>query len=223
MVKRFSLLFFILVCVWMPWNSYSARNSYSAASAQPAAFLDEQGASTGETGLLSYAWHTFFPGSSLATQIVTAGDGSVYIVGEGLGFQGPDGQSPLNPFTPGADIPYTDLLVVKLNADGSYRWHTFYGAAYRDVAYDAVVDADGSLYITGQSEEGWLGPQGEPPLHPGAEILNDIFVLKLGPDGNYLWHTFYGNNALLCRTSPTVCGYSREAGYGIALDHQHGL
>jgi len=86
---------------------------------------------------------------------------------------------------------------------GAYAWHTFHGSD--DTGHDIAVDAQGNLYIAGQSWAGWNGPSGENPLHPYSGD-SDIVVLKLSRTGDYLWHAFYGTGDF-------------EAGVGITLDN----
>ena len=78
-------------------------------------------------------------------------------------------------------------------ADGNYDWHTFYGPNNNDESYSVTVDTTGNIYILGISETSWDGPDGQSPLnpHPDNEEYH-IFVLKLDPNGEYQWHTFYG-------------------------------
>ncbi len=71
-----------------------------------------------------------------------------------------------------------------------YQWHTFFGLGYRASASSAVVDRDGNTYVSGSSVS-WLGPDGQSPLTSHAKG-GDSFVLKLDPNGEYLWHTFLG-------------------------------
>ncbi len=75
-----------------------------------------------------------------------------------------------------------------------YDWHTFLGSADTDYGFDIAVDFEQNLVIVGASDESWDGPAGESPLHAYTDN-SDLFVLKLDPDGTYLWHTFYGGSA----------------------------
>ena len=77
--------------------------------------------------------------------------------------------------------------------DNVYRWHTFYGNKSFDYGRSVALDEAGNLFVAGISSTEWYGPTGEPPLnpHPGGYFY-DIAVMKLDPDGDYRWHTFYG-------------------------------
>jgi hypothetical protein len=153
--------------------------------------LDSEGA---------YQWHTIYGGGSrdYGTSIAIAGDGSVYITGSSeQSWLGDGGAEPLHPFTPALDLNYSDLFVLKLDSEGAYQWHTFYGsdALWYDGSNDIAVGKDGSVYITGSSGS-WLGDGDVQPFHPFTSSLDanygDLFVLKLDSEGAYQWHTFYG-------------------------------
>ncbi len=73
-----------------------------------------------------------------------------------------------------------------------YRWHTFQGGAGNDAGLEMDLDPVGNIYIVGQSNQTWNGPEGQSPIH-GYNADFDVFVLKLDNSGNYLWHTFYGS------------------------------
>ena len=138
----------------------------------------------------AYQWHTFHGSGSdeIGSAVAIAADGSMYIVGDGYAtWNGPMGQPPLHPHSGSNDI-----LVVKLDNNGRYQWHTFYGSTSDDTAYDVALDADGSLYITGASDATWQGAGNTTPLHAQSGQF-DVFVLKLSPTGAYQWHTFYGS------------------------------
>ena len=136
-----------------------------------------------------YAWHTFY-GASLSEEprsIATDGSGNVYITGDSsVTWNGPAGQPPLHAHSGGYDI-----FVLKLDSNGAYQWHTFYGASDYDLGYGIATDGSGNIYATGESGAAWNGPAGESPLHAYTGNM-DNFVLKLDSNGAYQWHTFYG-------------------------------
>nr|NQU90832.1 SBBP repeat-containing protein [Bacteroidota bacterium] len=113
-------------------------------------------------------------------------------------WNGPTGQSPLNPHSGYG----RQMFVLKLDNDGVYVWHTFYGGVYADYVlnygFDIAIDADDNVYITGfsyatWSSPGWNGPNNEPPLNAYQGEPADVVVLKLNSEGAYQWHTFYGS------------------------------
>ncbi|MDJ0765972.1 MAG: SBBP repeat-containing protein [Myxococcota bacterium] len=165
----------------------------------------------------AYQWHTFYGsnGYDIAESLAVDGDQNIYITGySDFSWNGPSGQRPLNPHTIDDDIIDTDsdtgtgteyipseydLFVLKLDANGEYQWHTFYGTNYNDKGNSITVDEEGNLYVIGTSEYGWDGPDGLGPLNPhsgGFEDAaeSDAFTLKLDTNGAYQWHTFYGSS-----------------------------
>jgi hypothetical protein len=128
-----------------------------------------------------YQWHTFYGGSSTyCNAIALDSNSNVYIAGEAWGGWG----SPLQPYSGKAEI-----FVLKLDSNGTYLWHTFYGSTdNNDAAYAIAVDTEGNSYTTGRSEGSWGAP-----LH-AYNSGGSAFVLKLNKDGEYLWHTFYGSS-----------------------------
>jgi hypothetical protein len=123
------------------------------------------------------------PGSSsaaLSAGSISIGPDGSYVIG-GY-FQG------AVDFDPGAgqDLHQSDdtsaSFITKFNADGSHAWTRTWGA---DLARP-TIGQDGSVIAAG-----WF--QGSVDLDPGAgtdvrqAIVNDPFVLKLGPDGSLIW------------------------------------
>ncbi|HTZ18733.1 MAG TPA: SBBP repeat-containing protein [Dissulfurispiraceae bacterium] len=151
-----------------------------------------------------HQWHTFH-GSQYdddsANDIAVDQNGNVYVTGwSKYGWTGPSGHAPGNPFNGN-----TDLFVLKLDKNGGYMWHTFYGSAsYADQGMGIAVDSTGNIYVAGGSKASWTGPDGQDPKHPFSGSA-DILVLKLDNGGGYLWHAFYGSSA-------------NETAYGVALD-----
>jgi hypothetical protein len=151
----------------------------------------------------TYQWHTFYGATGRNTAITIDGNDNIYVTGcSSESWTGPDGQSPLHAFSAGI---YGNIFVLKLNSDGVYQWHTFYGLN-DDYAYGIAVDGNGNLYVTGYSNESWNGPAGQLPLNAYKSHV-DIVIIKLSGNGAYQWHTFYGSN-----------GYGNDSARGIAID-----
>jgi hypothetical protein len=144
----------------------------------------------------TYTWHTFYGSSSYGdggTNIAVDGDGNIYIAGRSNGTWG----TPLHAFTGEADK--TDIMILKLNSNGEYQWHTFYGSTANDEACDIALDEDGNLLVSGFSNGTWGTPLNA--YNNGS----DITVMKLNSSGELLWNTFYGSD-------------NAEVGRNIALD-----
>ena len=137
----------------------------------------------------AYQWHTFY-GSSQTDQadaIAVDSAGNVYVTGfSDADWQGDGNATPKHPFTAGSVI-----FILKLNKDGVYQWHTFYGASISQGT--GLVINSSYLYITGNSSDTWLGDNVQSPIHPFNVSGINLFVLKIRLDGTYQWHTFYPN------------------------------
>ncbi len=135
----------------------------------------------------AYQWHTFHGSSSYdyASGIAVDGMGNVYVSGTSDATWG----SPLNAHTDGGIG--NDVFVLKLDSNGAYQWHTFFGSCSPDHASGIAVDGMGNVYVSGTSDAPWGAP-----IHPysgDADDGDDAFVLKLGSNGAYQWHAFYGS------------------------------
>jgi len=135
----------------------------------------------------AYQWHTFYGAADsyvAGTGIAVNSGSDVYVTGNSSAdWNGPDDTLPLHAFAGNGDI-----VVVKLDSAGAYRWHTFYGDAE---GLAAAVDSAGDVYVTGGSDD-WNGPGDTPPLHAHSGNANNLVVIKLNGAGAYQWHTFYG-------------------------------
>ena len=139
-----------------------------------------------------YTWHTF-SGTTISDYshaIAVDGSNNVYLAGASAAtWTGPAYVAPLHAYSGN-----TDLLVLKLDSDGDYEWHTFYGSGGADEGMGIAVDSRGYPYITGCSYSSWQGDGSVEPVHAHSGG-GDLLVISLEGDGDYLWHTFYGSSA----------------------------
>jgi hypothetical protein len=144
-------------------------------------------------------WLALF-GPDGGRSIAVDGDDNLYVTGFSSNtWNGPDGQSPLNPHFGGSYS--SNLFVVKLDEAGGYLWHTFHGEgqgaeqdSFSCVGSSIAVGQDGDLLVTGGSSGTWNGPDGQAPVNEHSGY-HDAFVLELDADGAYSWHAFFGANA----------------------------
>jgi len=150
----------------------------------------------------TYQWHTFhgagvsYFSSDSSGSLVIDPNGNLCLAGRSDdSWDGPDGESPIDPFV--LHLARPNIVVLKLDQNGAYQWHTFHGTAFPEGGNKLAVDASGNLCVTGRSNWAWDGPGGTPPLHAFTGLDsgpdNDIVVLKLGAEGTYQWHTFHGS------------------------------
>jgi Beta-propeller repeat len=122
----------------------------------------------------AYQWHTFY-GSTLddtGQGILADGTGNVYVTGYSMAtWNGPSGQSPVYAFAGGEDI-----VVLKLDTNGAYLWHTFYGSSSADSGSGIAMDGNRNIYVAGASSATWNGPSNRPPLHAYAGAYDIVVV-----------------------------------------------
>jgi hypothetical protein len=94
-----------------------------------------------------------------------------------------------------------DIFVAKINTNGEPQWHAILGAGGGNQGNDIVLD-NGDLYIAGFSHAAW-GNMILPK--PASDSGQDVSVLKIDTDGNFLWHAMAG-------------GYVGDIGNGITAD-----
>jgi hypothetical protein len=138
----------------------------------------------------AYLWHTFHGSEAhdSGNGIATDSTGNVYVTGTSYGpWNGPSDEPPINPYhysTMGSN----HLFILKLDSNGAYQWHTFYGTTnYHNEGKSIAVDGSGNVYVAGSSYLTWGSPLN---AYSGQ---NDILVLKLNSSGIYQWHTFHGS------------------------------
>ncbi len=94
-----------------------------------------------------------------------------------------------------------DLLVLKLNPDGSLAWARTFGGAGTDYAYSITQANDGGYAVAG--ETGSFGSGGD-----------DLLVLKLNPDGSLAWARTFGGTGTDEAYSITQ---ANDGGYAMAV------
>lgn len=80
-----------------------------------------------------------------------------------------------------------DIFVVKLDSSGSFQWAKQMGGTSDDVGTDVKADLSGNIYTTGRFR---LSVDFDPSAGVDNITTNgsdDIFIQKLGPNGNYIW------------------------------------
>src|SRR4030042_1942682 len=73
-----------------------------------------------------------------------------------------------------------DVSILKLDANGNVVWQKTYGRSNYDMAYSIQQTSDNGYIVAGKT---W---------HSGEYYNNDVWVLKLGADGDIEWQKEYG-------------------------------
>lgn len=133
----------------------------------------------------------FLAESPLRTAMALDKGGNIYVASYALGS-----------FDGHTSAGNEDIVVVKFDASLNKIWSSQYGTAGKDAAYGVAVDAEGNIYVAGETgSPGGPGLDGQPYL--GA---SDMFLTRLAPaDGKRVYTRQLGTIGL-------------DAAYGIAID-----
>lgn len=137
----------------------------------------------------SLQWAKSFYGQGCAgTNMTIDASGNVLTTGNFFGVTDFDPSAATVSLTPSVN---GDFYVSKLDAAGNYIWAKQIGSAG---ASSIKTDAAGNVFVTGSF-------QGTTDLDPGAGTfpvtsvgIQDIFLLKLDPNGNFIWGAAMGSN-----------------------------
>ena len=135
-------------------------------------------------------WGTYYGGSGNDTcYSITTSGGNVYISGiadsPGLSFNGHQ-----NTFTT------DDAFLVKFNSNGVRQWATYYGGSLIDNGYSTAADANGNVYLAGQTgSTSSIAFGGHQNTSGGGTLLGgDAFLVKFNSSGVRQWGTYYGGS-----------------------------
>ena len=88
-----------------------------------------------------------------------------------------------------------DVFVAKFSPDGEHLWSEGFGGEGEDYGTSVTTDSAGNAIVTGA----FCGTVdfGGGPLSAGGDDIesSDIFVVKLGPQGDHLWSRRYGDES----------------------------
>ena len=121
------------------------------------------------------------------------------------------------------------MALLKLDHDGDYQWHTFFGSDAFDAGDTGIgtdyaraikLDSAGNPCMIGRSKRSW-NVRTASPLHAYTGD-DDLVIVATDSDGEYKWHTFYGSSvedrgqdiALDSNDRIYAIGYSRAAWNG---------
>lgn len=85
-----------------------------------------------------------------------------------------------------------DIVVLKLDSTGAFLWAITIGGSEDDAGRAVTTDGAGNIYLTGSFRQTADFDPGAATFPLTSEGGNDIFVLKLAPDGSLIWAASMG-------------------------------
>jgi hypothetical protein len=152
-----------------------------------------------------YQWHTFYGSGSddYGRAIALDGTGNVYVAGTSTASWLGDGNTAPKHAHSGA----ADIVVLKLDTQGAYQWHSFYGCGFADAGAAVAADSSGAIYLAGFSNDSWLGDEAAIPFHAAHSGTPEIVMIKLqGAVAITVKATGEGSGSLL--SNPSGISYS---------------
>lgn len=89
-----------------------------------------------------------------------------------------------------------DGFIIRFNSVGARVWGTYFGGSLDDSVYGCCNDANGNLYIFGEtwSANNIATPGAHQTAYGGGLTWGDGFIAKFNPSGNLLWSSYYGGS-----------------------------
>ncbi|HRH68461.1 MAG TPA: T9SS type A sorting domain-containing protein [Flavobacteriales bacterium] len=140
-------------------------------------------------------WATFYGGdaSDVGNACAVDANGNVFLAGTTRSTNGIAAGG--HQLSHGSTTPEdaTDAFLVKFNSDGERLWGTYYGGTVPDLGNSCATDADGNVYLAGETSS-LLGISfdGHQTSNGGGQ---DAFLVKFNADGVRQWASFYGGTA----------------------------
>lgn len=128
-------------------------------------------------------------GSEYPNRMIKDDAGNLYITGK---FSGTVDFDPGPATSMVTSVKLLDIFVAKYNSSAQLLWVKSMGGMNHEGGSDIALDHDGNIYIAGE-----FG--GTVDFDPGPSIFNytaitlgDQFLVKLDPDGNFVWAKHFG-------------------------------
>lgn len=85
-----------------------------------------------------------------------------------------------------------DIFVLKLDSDGAHVWSRVFGDDQEQAPWGVAVDSGNNIYLTGffHGDISFGGAK----LESGVASTQDVFVVKLAPDGSHVWSMSAGED-----------------------------
>ena len=151
----------------------------------------------------NFVWARQFDGTggaAIGYTIVTDPAGNIYVSGNF------SGEVDFDPGTGVANHSSTgsyDVFVVKLSSAGNFIWAKSFGGILEETNTDLALDNDGNIYISGSfTLEADFDP-GPGTFLLNAEVYMNGYIVKLEPNGNFIWAKNMGGSGGEFSLSPS--------------------
>ncbi|MBS1683050.1 MAG: IPT/TIG domain-containing protein, partial [Bacteroidetes bacterium] len=181
-------------------NPGAAVNSFTAAGS-----LDIFILKLDATGNYIWAKSIGNTNNDYSTSVAVNTSGAVFLTGYFLGSVDFDPDAGVTTLTSGV---YTDIFLMRLNANGSFGWAYSFGGSDNDEGRSITTDVGGNLIFSGFFN-------GTVDFDPGAGVRNlvsigqtnyqNMFIAKLNESGQLIWAQEIASTT---QTSSTVRGYT---------------
>jgi hypothetical protein len=89
-----------------------------------------------------------------------------------------------------------DAFILRFDTNCSIQWATFYGGSDNDEAHSIQTDANGNIYLSGETTSNDFPVQGNGSFLQSANAGQiDVFIVKFSPAGNRQWASYYGGSS----------------------------
>ena len=119
------------------------------------------------SGSVAWAKAIGGPGRDFGEGVCVSEDGGIVVAG----------------YTTSAGRGAEDVLVLKLSADGDLEWVSVFGGADYDAAFDLCPATGGGVAVCGLTYSSDAG-------------ISDLYVIKVGPEGQAVWTKTYGGEKI---------------------------
>lgn len=134
-------------------------------------------------GQLIWSKHFGGPGLDILKSVATDPQGNIYLTGQfdqKILFEGGDSIS--------TSADYSEIFLVKLNPNGQVLWAKQFGGKDNDEGTTLATDPAGNVYLSGFFKDSVdFNPGPDTFLLTNTSGSGAMFILKLNPDGNFVW------------------------------------
>jgi len=158
-----------------------------------------------------FVWATYVGGSGddYTVDIATDAAGNSVACGYTMSTNFPVSPGAFQTTFGGAD----DAFIIKFDPAGARLWATYYGGTSSETCRALTVDPSSNIIFTGYTTStDFPVLSAYQSTHNGAAGTNNIYLVKLGPNGLPVWATYYGGS-----TSETPFGVASDAAGNIAI------